>query len=50
MSLSLHVAPRASPSKAIEAVDEVQHSILPERIRLFGGDARGGDVAVDATT
>ena len=50
MSLSLHIAPRASPSKAIEAVDEVQHSIPPERIRLFGGDARGGDVAVDATT
>lgn len=50
MSLLLHIAPRASPSKAIEAVDEMQHSISPERIRLFGGDAHGGDIAVDATT
>ena len=50
MPLSLHIAPRASTSEAIEAVDEVQHSISPERIRLFSGDTRGGDVAVDATT
>ena len=50
MSLLLHIAPRASTSEAIEAVDEVQHSIPAERIRLLGGDARGGDVAVDATT
>ena len=49
-ALTLHIALATATAEAIEAVDEVEHSVAAERVGLFDGAGHRRDALVDAAT